>query len=98
MLAKRVRPDRITGFDLRWRGALPGPGRSAERAGAGTGRPNDFAIWPRPSALSLYSASDAERVGGGQRALGAAPRHGPEQQRRLATVVVGGGAPPGSSW
>ena len=56
-------------------------------------RPNDFAIPGLVQrALSLYSASDAERVWAAvSKALDeAAAAAGPERQRRLATVVVGG--------
>ena len=61
-------------------------------------RPNDFAIpGLADRALSLYSASDAERVWAAvSKALDeAAAATGPERQRRLATVVVGGGGATG---
>jgi NADH dehydrogenase FAD-containing subunit len=58
-------------------------------------QPNDFAIpGLARRALSLDSASDAERVwAAASKALAAAAAAaGPERQHRLATVVVGGGA------
>src|SRR5207247_2959803 len=61
-------------------------------------RPNDFAIpGLAQRALSVYSASDAERVwAAASKALDeAAAATGPERQRRLATVVVGGGGATG---
>jgi NADH dehydrogenase len=61
-------------------------------------RPNDFAIpGLADRALSLYSASDAERVWAAvSKALDeAAAATGPGRQRRLATVVVGGGGATG---
>jgi len=61
-------------------------------------RPNDFAIpGLARRALSLYSASDAERVWAAvSEALTAAgAATGPGRQRRLATVVVGGGGATG---
>ena len=60
-------------------------------------RPNDFAIpGLAERALSLYSASDAERVWSAVSKALTLPRpHGPERQRRLATVVVGGGGATG---
>jgi hypothetical protein len=64
-------------------------------------RPNDFAIpGLAERALSVYSASDAERVwAAASKALDdAAAAVGPGLQRRLATVVVGGGGATGVSW
>ena len=61
-------------------------------------RPNDFAIpGLAQRTLSLYSASDAERVWAAvNKALtAAAAATDPERQRRLATVVVGGGGATG---
>ena len=61
-------------------------------------RPNDFAIpGLAERALSLYSASDAERVWSAvSKALTAAAAAAtPERERRLATVVVGGGGATG---
>ena len=80
-------------------GCSPGRGRSAGggwcwRSAAGpTTSPSPG--WP--SALSLYSASDAERVwtAVGTALTAAAAAAGPEKQRRLATVVVGGGGATG---
>src|SRR6266516_5049387 len=102
MLAKRVRfvQTEISGFDLAGRRVLTraGPigwGRLVLALGS---RPNDFAIpGLAQRALSLYSASDAERVwAAASEALGAAAvAAGPERQRRLATVVVGGGGATG---
>src|SRR5215467_12716462 len=100
MLATRVRfvQTQINSFDL--------PGRRLLTAGGPIGwrrlvlalgsRPNDFAIpGLAQRALSLYSASDAERVWAAvsEALTAAAAAAGPERQRRLATVVVcGGGA------
>ena len=102
MLAGRVRfvETEINGFDLAGRRLLTeaGPigwGRLVLALGS---RPNDFAIpGLAQRALSLYSASDAERVWAAIiKALdAAAAATGPEQQRRLATVVVGGGGATG---
>ena len=102
MLAGRVRfvETEINGFDLAGRRLLTeaGPigwGRLVLALGS---RPNDFAIpGLAQRALSLYSASDAERVWAAiSKALdAAAAATGPEQQRRLATVVVGGGGATG---
>ena len=60
-------------------------------------RPNDFDIpGLAERTLSLYSASDAERVWTAVRARSRAARAAdPAQQRRLATVVVGGGGATG---
>jgi NADH:quinone reductase (non-electrogenic) len=102
MLAKRVRfvQAEIDGFDLAgWRlltGAGPiGWSRLVLALGS---RPNDFAIpGLAERALSVYSASDAERVwAAATKALAAAAAEtDPERQRRLATVVVGGGGATG---
>jgi NADH:quinone reductase (non-electrogenic) len=99
LLAERVRfaQTEITGFDLAGRRLLTGAGpigwgRLVLALGS---RPNDFAIpGLAERALSLYSASDAERVWSAvSKALTAAAAAAtPERQRRLATVVVGGGA------
>jgi NADH dehydrogenase len=102
MLAERVRfvQTEISGFDL------PGQ-RLLTRAGpigwrrlvlALGSRPNDFAIpGLAERALSVYSASDAERVWAAinQALDAAAAAADPERQRRLATVVVGGGGATG---
>src|SRR5215813_101401 len=102
MLATRVRfvQTQINSFDL--------PGRRLLTAGGPIGwrrlmlalnsRPNDFAIpGLAQRALSLYSASDAERVWAavGKALDDAAAAADPEWQRRLATVVVGGGGATG---
>jgi NADH:ubiquinone reductase (H+-translocating) len=102
MLAERVRfvQAEITGFDLADRRLLTGAGpigwtRLVLALGSG---PNDFAIpGLAQRALSVYSASDAERVWAAvSQALDeAAAAADPEQQRRLATVVVGGGGATG---
>src|SRR6476646_9103797 len=102
LLATRVRfvQTEINGFDLPgWRlltGAGPiGWGRLVLALGS---RPNDFAIpGLAERALSVYSASDAERVwAAASKALtAAAAAADPGQQRRLATVVVGGGGATG---
>jgi NADH dehydrogenase len=102
MLAERVRfvQTEISGFDLPGRRLLTGAGpigwgRLVLALGS---RPNDFAIpGLAQRALSLYSASDAERVwAAASNALDdAAAAADPEQQRRLATVVVGGGGATG---
>ena len=102
VLAERVRfaQTEITGFDLAGRRLLTavGPigwGRLVLALGS---RPNDFAIpGLAERALSLYSASDAERVWSAvSKALTAAAAAAtPERQRRLATVVVGGGGATG---
>ena len=102
MLAKRVRfvQTEISGFDLAGRQVLTGAGpigwgRLVLALGS---RPNDFAIpGLAQRALSLYSASDAERVWAAvSKALdAAAAATDPERQRRLATVVVGGGGATG---
>jgi NADH dehydrogenase len=102
MLAAHVRfvQTGIDGFDLAGRRLLTGAGpigwgRLVLALGS---RPNDFAIpGLAERALSLYSASDAERVwAAASKALtAAAAAAGPERQRRLATVVVGGGGATG---
>jgi NADH:quinone reductase (non-electrogenic) len=101
VLAKRVRfvQAEISGFDLPGRQVLTsaGPIGWSRLVLALGSRPNDFAI-PGLSqrALSLYSASDAERVWAAvNKALAAAAVADPEQQRRLATMVVGGGGATG---
>jgi NADH:quinone reductase (non-electrogenic) len=102
MLAKRVRfvQTEVKGFDLAGRrlftGAGPiGWGRLVLALGS---RPNDFAIpGLAQRALSLYSASDAERVwaAASQAIADAAAASDPEERRRRATVVVGGGGATG---
>ena len=101
-LAKGVRFVRteINGFDLAGRRLLTEAGPiSWRRLVLALGsRPNDFAIpGLAQRALSLYSASDAERVWeAASTALSAAAAAAdPERQRRLATVVVGGGGATG---
>jgi NADH:ubiquinone reductase (H+-translocating) len=101
VLAERVRfvQAEIGGFDLARRRVLTGAGpigwsRLVLALGS---RPNDFAIpGLAQRAMSLYSASDAQRVWAAvNRALEDAAAADPEQQRRLATVVVGGGGATG---
>jgi NADH dehydrogenase len=102
MLAKRVRfvQTEINGFD--WAGrqlrTTAGP-LSWDRLVLALGsRPNDFAIpGLAERALSLYSASDAERVWAAvtKAVTAAAAATDPGQQRRLSTVVVGGGGATG---
>jgi NADH:ubiquinone reductase (H+-translocating) len=102
VLATRVRfvQTEISGVDLAGRRLLTGAGpigwsRLVLALGS---RPNDFAIpGLAERALSVYSASDAERVWTAvSKALdAAAAAAGPERQRRLATVVVGGGGATG---
>ena len=90
----------INGFDLAGRRLLTGAGpigwgRLVLALGS---RPNDFAIpGLAQRTLSLYSASDAERVWAAvsKTLTAAAAATDPEQQRRLATVVVGGGGATG---
>src|SRR5690349_15959622 len=102
VLETRVRfiQTEINGFDLAGRQLLTGAGTigwSRLLLALGS-RPNDFAIpGLAERTLSLYSASDAERVWAAvNKALtAAAAATGPEQQRRLATVVVGGGGATG---
>jgi NADH:ubiquinone reductase (H+-translocating) len=102
VLAKRVRfvQTEITGLDLAGRRLLTAAGpigwsRLVLTLGS---RPNDFAIpGLAQRTLSLYSASDADRVWTAVRtslaaAVGTAD---PRQQRRLATVVIGGGGATG---
>src|SRR3954451_10361224 len=102
LLAKRVRFIRteISGFDLAGRRLLTevGPIPWRRLVLALGSRPNDFAIpGLGQRALSLYSASDAERVWAAvMTALtAAAAASDPERQRCLATVVVGGGGATG---
>jgi len=102
VLATRVRfvQTEITGFDVAGRRLLSAAGPVGWRwlVLALGSRPNDFAIpGLAQRALSLYSASDAERVWAAvSTALtAAAAAADPEQQRRLATVVVGGGGATG---
>jgi NADH:ubiquinone reductase (H+-translocating) len=102
LLATQVRfvQTEITGFDLASRRLLTGTGpigwsRLVLALGS---RPNDFAIpGLAQRTLSVYSASDAERVweAVSKTLTAAAAAAGPEQQRRLATVVVGGGGATG---
>ncbi|MGF7239523.1 MAG: NAD(P)/FAD-dependent oxidoreductase [Frankia sp.] len=102
VLATRVRfvETEITGFDLAGGRLLTGAGpigwtRLVLALGS---RPNDFAIpGLAQRALSLYSASDAERVlsAVSEALTAAAAATDPERQRRLATVVVGGGGATG---
>jgi len=102
VLAARVRfvQTEINGFDLAGRRLLTGAGpigwgRLVLALGS---RPNDFAIpGLAERTLSLYSASDAERVwaAAGQALTAAAAEADPERRRRLATVVVGGGGATG---
>jgi len=97
VLAARVRfvQTEINGFDLAGRRLLTGSGpigwgRLVLALGS---RPNDFAIpGLAERTLSLYSASDAERVwaAADQALTAAAAEADPERQPRLATVVVGG--------
>jgi NADH:ubiquinone reductase (H+-translocating) len=101
-LAKRVRfvESEINGFDLAGRRVATGAGpigwtRLVLALGS---RPNDFAIpGLAQRTLSVYSASDAERVweAVGKALAVAAAASDPECQRRLATVVVGGGGATG---
>jgi NADH dehydrogenase len=102
MLAKRVRfvQTEISGFDLTRRNLLTGAGpigwgRLVLALGS---KPNDFDIpGLAERTLSLYSASDAERVWMAVTSAltSAAAATDPDQQRRLATVVVGGGGATG---
>jgi NADH dehydrogenase len=98
VLAERVRfvQTEISGFDLASQRLLTaaGPIGWSRLVLALGSRPNDFAIpGVAQRTLSLYSASDAERVWAAvSTALETASASAdPEQQRRLATVVVGGG-------
>ncbi len=102
VLAERVRfvQTEITGFDVAGRRLLTEAGPVGwDRLVLALGsRPNDFAIpGLAERTLSLYSASDAERVWAAvTRALAAAAAAtDPELQRKLATVVVGGGGATG---
>jgi len=102
VLATRVRfvQTEVTGFDLDGRRLLTRGGPIGWRwlVLALGSRPNDFAIPGLAGrALSLYSASDAERVWAAvSKALDeAAAATGRDRQRRLATVVVGGGGATG---
>ena len=102
VLAKRVRflQAEISGFDLPGRQVLTnaGPIGWSQVVLALGSRPNDFAIpGLAQRAMSLYSASDAERVWAAvNRALDeAAATADPERRRRLATIVVGGGGATG---
>jgi NADH dehydrogenase len=102
VLATRVRfvQTEINGFDLAGRRLLTGAGPIGwQRLVLALGsRPNDFAIpGLAQRALSVYSASDAERVWAAvSTALDeAAAAADPGQQRLLATVVVGGGGATG---
>jgi len=102
MLAGRVRFARteIHGFDLAGRRLLTagGPIGWSRLVLALGSRPNDFAIpGLAQRTLSLYSASDAEKVWAAvTKALdAAAAATDPGRQRRLATVVVGGGGATG---
>ncbi len=102
VLATRARfvQTEIDGFDLAGRRLLTGAGpigwgRLVLALGS---RPNDFAIpGLAQRTLSMYSASDAERVWAAvSKALDdAAAATDPKQQRRLATVVIGGGGATG---
>jgi NADH:ubiquinone reductase (H+-translocating) len=102
VLAKRVRfvQTEINDFDLAGRRLLTGAGpigwgRLVLALGS---RPNDFAIpGLAERTLSVYSASDAERVWTAvNKALNdAAAATDAERQRCLATVVVGGGGATG---
>ena len=101
VLAKRVRfvQTEISGFDLR-RQLLTaaGPIGWTRLVLALGSRPNDFAIpGLEQRALSLYSASDAEKVWDAVTGAltAAAAAADPGRQRRLATVVVGGGGATG---
>jgi len=102
VLAERVRfvQTEINGFDLAGRRLLTGDGPIGWRrlVLALGSRPNDFAIpGLTERALSLYSASDAERVWAAvsDALTAAAAATDPGTQRRLATVVVGGGGATG---
>jgi NADH:ubiquinone reductase (H+-translocating) len=102
MLATRVRfvQTEINGFDLAGRQLITGAGPIGWRwlVLALGSRPNDFAIpGLAQRALSVYSASDAERVWAAvsQALDDAAAATDPERQRHLATVVVGGGGATG---
>jgi NADH dehydrogenase len=102
MLAARVRfaQAEITGFDLPGRRLVTGAGPVGWRhlVLALGSRPNDFAIpGLAQRTLSVYSASDAERVWAAvsNALIAAAAAADPGQQGRLATVVIGGGGATG---
>ncbi len=102
VLAKQVRfvQTEIDGFDLAGRRLLTedGPIDWTRLVLALGSRPNDFAIpGLAERTLSLYSASDAERVWAAvtETVRAAAAAGDPEQERRRATVVVGGGGATG---
>ncbi len=102
MLAERVRfvQTEINGFDLASRRLLTeaGPIGWSRLVLALGSRPNDFAIpGLAERALSVYSASDAERVweAVNEALAAAAAETDPARQRHLATVVVGGGGATG---
>jgi NADH:ubiquinone reductase (H+-translocating) len=102
VLSERVRfvQTDINGFDLAGRRLLTEAGPIGWKwlVLALGSRPNDFAIpGLEQRTLSLYSASDAERVwAAASKALdAAAAATDPQEQRRLATVVVGGGGATG---
>jgi NADH dehydrogenase len=102
VLAKRVRfvQTEINGFDLADRQLLTAAAPIGWRwlVLALGSRPNDFAIpGLAERTLSLYSASDAERVWAAvsEALTTAAAAADPERQRCLATVVVGGGGATG---
>jgi NADH dehydrogenase len=102
MLATGVRfvQTEINGFDLTGQRLLTGAGPIGWRrlVLALGSRPNDFAIpGLAERTLSLYSASDAERVwAAASKALtAAAATTDPGRQRQLATMVVGGGGATG---
>ena len=102
LLADQVRfvQTEISGFDLIGRRLLTKAGPIGWRwlVLALGSKPDDFAIpGLAQRALSLYSASDAERVWAAvSKALDAAASAAdPERQRCLATVVVGGGGATG---
>jgi len=104
LLAKRVRfiQTEISGFDLADRRLLTevGPIGWKRLVLALGSRPNDFAIpGLAQRALSLYSASDAERVWAATMTAltAAAGATDPERQRRLATVWSAAEVPPGSN-
>jgi NADH:quinone reductase (non-electrogenic) len=102
MLASGVRfiQTEINGFDLPGQRLFTGAGpigwtRLVLALGS---RPNDFAIpGLAERTLSLYSASDAERVwaAASEALTAAAAATDPGQQRQLATIVVGGGGATG---
>jgi NADH dehydrogenase len=102
LLAERVRFVRteINEFDLPGQRLLTeeGPIGWSRLVLALGSRPDDFAIpGLAERTLSLYSASDAERVWAAVNTAldDAAADADPERQRRLATVVVGGGGATG---